>query len=80
MFAYSHLNFIKLNPFVKNMFRNFQNKVKISKENLTIINTPAYNKVTLTGLGENSIKDKTFYFGKLNSKKLKSILFKSAIK
>lgn len=68
MFASSQLRHQRFSPLFKIIFRNFQNKVKISKENLTIINTPAYNKVTLTGLGENSIKDKTFYFGKLINK------------
>jgi len=64
MFAYHSLKFRgKLNPLVKNIFKSFQNKIKISQDNFKIINTPAYNKVTLTGLAENSIKDKTFIFG-----------------
>lgn len=71
MLALSNLKYKKqINPIVKNIFKNFQNKIRISKENLTIIKSPAYNKVTLTGLGENSIKNKTFYFGNLKNKNL----------
>lgn len=70
MFVHHNLKLIgKFNPFIKNIFKSFQNKVKISQDNFSIINTPAYNKVTLTGLAENSIKDKTFIFGIINFNK-----------
>ena len=54
----------KFNPFIKINLKNFQNKIRITKDNLKVLCFPSYNQVSLIGLGENSIKDKTFIFGK----------------
>jgi len=64
MLFYTNLNKRRnINSLINLTLKSFQNKIKITKENLTIINSPAYSKVTLSGLGENTIKEKTFYFG-----------------
>jgi hypothetical protein len=56
----------KINPiFYTTSFFNFQNKIILSKENFSLINTPAFNKVSLKSTPENPIKEKTFYFGNL---------------
>lgn len=51
------------NLFLHTSFFNFQNKIILSKENFNIVNTPAYNKVSLKSTPDSPIKEKTFYFG-----------------
>jgi hypothetical protein len=65
MFVRSKLLFnAKFNPLFRNTsFFNFQNKIILSKENFSLLNTPSYNKVSLKSTPENPIKEKTFYFG-----------------
>jgi hypothetical protein len=64
MFIYSNLKKGRNFNFLLNtQFKSFQNKIKITNENLKIVNSNAYRKVTLSGFSENTLKEKTFYFG-----------------
>lgn len=65
MFVSSNLRLSKsFRPLTTIAMRNFQNKIKLTKENIQIINSVAYNKVNVLGLDDKTIKDKTFYFCK----------------